>query len=239
MDVGARDLSGLQVLRSGMGAHQTFTHRHPRPFLPFSHTGTRPYTSVMVDSKLVCETKAVGDGYLVALSGVFDEHAADVTFTPTTEQPVVFDLDGVKRITSCGVLHWRKSLASMNAETYLFARVRPAMVRQFNMVAGFGVSGLLLSIYAPYYCEECDIEFQLLHDLAADPRIMLNRRLPVTTCKGCGAQAELDESLDGYLAFADDYLVPKLDLKLRRIISAMKPPIEDEIDEPQPKAAGG
>ena len=181
----------------------------------------------MTDGRLTCSARELNAGFLVSLAGVIDENAADALYAPRTDQPVVFDLDKVPRITSYGVLHWKRTLASMQTTSYFFARIRPGMVRQFNMVSGFGVGGLLLSIYAPYYCEACELEFQRLHDLAADPRIILQRRLPVTTCGECGAQAELDDSLDSYLTFADDYAVPKVTDAVLSILSEL----EDTDDE--------
>ena len=184
----------------------------------------------MSQRNLTSDWRSLEVGYVISLAGVIDEHSGDAMIGPETDRPVVFDLAGVRRITSAGVLYWRKALGELQASSYSFARARPAVVRQFNMVAGFGARGTLLSMYAPYYCEECDLEFQRLHDLAADPRIMLNKRLPITTCKQCGNEAELDGSLEGYLAFADDYAVPKMDAVLRRLVSALPASEEDGED---------
>jgi hypothetical protein len=101
-------------------------------------------------------------------------------------------------------------------------RCRPSIVRQLNMVAGFGGKGEIHSIYAPHFCKDCDEEFQVLIDLANSPDIVRSRRVPEQKCPSCEEIAELDESPDSYLAFLEDYPAPKADHEVEAVLIKLK-----------------
>lgn len=158
--------------------------------------------------KLTVATVPLDNGCLVRLAGTIDESTDGQGILPTGADIVVFDLDGVRRITSYGVLQWVKALKDLRARYYAFMRCRPSIVRQFNMVAGFGKHGEVLSIYLPYFCETCDQEFETLLDLRADYALVQSAAPPEARCAQCGNVAEFDDVPKSYLAFSADYQRP-------------------------------
>jgi hypothetical protein len=159
-------------------------------------------------SKLSVASCSIENGSLVRLAGTIDETTDALALVPSGADMVVFDLDGVRRITSYGVLQWVKALKDLRARYYGFMRCRPSIVRQFNMVAGFGKHGELLSIYLPYFCEGCDQEFETLLDLRADYVLAQTSSPPDSRCSRCGEVAEFDDVPKSYMAFSVDYPRP-------------------------------
>jgi hypothetical protein len=160
------------------------------------------------------------------LAGTVDESADSQSLLPSGADVVVFDLDGVRRITSYGVLQWVKALKDLRSRYYAFMRCRPSIVRQFNMVAGFGKHGEVLSIYLPYFCEDCDQEFETLLDLRADYGLAQLATPPEARCPQCGNVAEFDDVPKSYLAFSADYPRPNPpELAVRLVQEAVRLPV--------------
>lgn len=177
----------------------------------------------MNSSKLSVATTALDAGTLVRVEGTIDESADTQTLLPAGAEVVIYDLDGVKRITSYGVLQWVKALKDLRARYYGFMRCRPCIVRQFNMVAGFGKHGEVLSVYLPYFCEGCDAEFENLLDLRADFVIAQTAAPPEVRCPTCSAMAEFDDVPKSFLAFSADYPRPNPpELAVRLINEALR-----------------
>ena len=143
----------------------------------------------MNSSKLSVSTTVIDAATLVRVEGIIDESTDTRMLLPSGAEVVIYDLDGVKRITSYGVLQWVKALKDLRARYYGFMRCRPCIVRQFNMVAGFGKQGEVLSVYLPYFCEGCDAEFETLLDLRADFVIAQTASPPEVRCPKCGKTA--------------------------------------------------
>src|SRR5688500_18673413 len=77
-------------------------------------------------------------GPLVRLSGDIDEQFDRKKILEVARRVVVFDLEGVRRISSFGVREWIKALKVIPAVSYYcFVRCRPAVMSQFNMVGKF------------------------------------------------------------------------------------------------------
>ena len=131
--------------------------------------------------------------------GTVDEHFR--TGAPLEDLPahVLLDLEGVRRITSFGIREWMKLLEGFDVRYHGFVHCRPAIVTQFNLVYNFGVGGEILSLYLPYYCEECDEDFEILADLR-EARSLFNFDIPQASCPSCTAPAELDDMPEHYLA---------------------------------------
>lgn len=162
----------------------------------------------MHSPKLNVTTTTIDAGFLVRIEGTIDESTDAQALLPSGADVVLYDLDGVKRITSYGVLQWVKALKELRARYYGFMRCRPCIVRQFNMVAGFGKRGEVLSVYLPYFCEPCDAEFETLLDLRADFAVAQNASPPEVRCPTCNAVAEFDDVPKSFLAFSSDYPKP-------------------------------
>ena len=142
----------------------------------------------------------IRDGvHVVHLSGVFDERADEVDILPRTELPVIYELSGLTRISSYGALHWHRSLLHLKVPYYGFAHVRPFHLRQFNMVAGYGVRGELLSFYVPYECDGCQIIWDSYVDVAAEHEALRGCALADELCPQCGEVAPVDGAPEVYL----------------------------------------
>jgi DNA-binding NtrC family response regulator len=112
---------------------------------------------------------------------------------------VVLSLEDVPRITSFGIRDWLRALASMEASYVAFARCRPAILRQFNMIRGFGRGGELISFFVPSLCTKCDQYFECLVDLRVQS-VSRIEDLTIDPCSACGGEGEFDE-FDDYLEY--------------------------------------
>jgi len=200
--------------------------------------------------KLNVTTTTIDAGFLVRIEGTIDESTDAQALLPSGADVVVYDLDGVKRITSYGVLQWVKALKELRARYYGFMRCRPCIVRQFNMVAGFGKRGEVLSIYLPYFCEPCDAEFETLLDLRADFAVAQNAAPPEVRCPTCNAMAEFDDVPKSFLAFSADYPRPNPPELAVRLIGevvrssvprtrSLSPPAKPMVSMAPPSSFGG
>jgi hypothetical protein len=131
-------------------------------------------------------------GKLVEIRGVIDE-TFDLTALTAIDEIVLFDLDGVKRMTSFGIREWREALSNLEARYLGFVRCRPAVLAQFNLVPGFGCGGELISFYLPYICMECDHFDMILLDRRTDDEVVEWGAPPDLECSECGAQMEFDD----------------------------------------------
>ncbi len=167
-------------------------------------------------------------GTLVLVSGTIDETATANSFAAPESDVVLYDLGGVKRITSYGVLLWVKALRELSAKYYGLTRCRPSIVRQLNMVTGFAGRGEVLSIYLPYFCKACNHEFERLLDLCAHYAVAQAQSPPVESCPLCQGDAEFDDAPESYFAFLTGCEPPRLPPIARRLLDSL--PIADLSD---------
>lgn len=162
------------------------------------HPSTRPAPSAAPGAAV----RRIGGAWLVTIHGVIDEHFNDefVVSLCGDTAPVIFDLDGVVRITSFGVREWMRVLKRLQSERYYFTRCRPMIVAQLNSVAGFGGSGRVVSFYSPYACGKCGGNFEVLVDLRRTPDVVTSRTAPQVPCATCGAAADFDDVEESYFA---------------------------------------
>lgn len=141
-----------------------------------------------------------GNGWRLELSGVIDERFEPSQLGPNVRGTVVIDLDGVSRITSFGVREWIRAIRGLDLEYLAFVRARPGMVSQFNMIAGFGGPGELISLYAPFICSGCDDITEVLIDLRKQHDAVTSGELPSVRCGKCGGETEFDDVPESYFA---------------------------------------
>ena len=114
---------------------------------------------------------------------------------------VVFDMGGVRRITSHGVLQWITALRSLEANYYCFINCRPCTMDQFNLVQAFRQEGEVVSFYATFTCTDCGKELEHLIDLRHYFQILETLDLPEVSCAKCGAATEFDEVPELYFKY--------------------------------------
>ncbi len=109
-----------------------------------------------MQSRLQCELKTGTQDYYI-LSGVIDETAQFPAIAPNLKEPIHFDLDLVKYISSFGVKMWVEYF-SKSTTPFIFHRVQPGVLKNFNAVQGFMPKrAQIASLYAPF-CEPTTFE---------------------------------------------------------------------------------
>lgn len=144
----------------------------------------------------------------VSFFGEIDENADLSPLGRILEGKVVFHLENIRRINSCGVREWVNFIRELPAISELiFIHCSPATVTQLNMIYNFRGAAHIKSIYAPYICEYCDIEEEKLIDIDSqfpDKDGKISARLPEYNCPKCNEPMEFDDLPDRYLSFLVD-----------------------------------
>jgi hypothetical protein len=136
----------------------------------------------------------------VALHGPVDE---DANFAPLVEQlrakgRVRFDLSGIARINSCGVREWVNFIRALpNGCTVELEKCTPAVVSQLNMISNFAGTARILSVHAPFVCDQCGHEEDVLINVETGKA----PKLAEMRCKSCGGPMEFDDVEDSYFSF--------------------------------------
>ena len=136
---------------------------------------------------------------VVNLVGDIDE---DTNLQPLLRlgSPLTFNFAKVHSINSCGVRSWVNFLKELGNIAVYYVECPPLIVRQMNMVPSFVGHAQVLSVYAPFVCDNCDEEklilvpqnqFEQLGDMNGG------------TCEKCGkGEMELDGHPQQYTAFS-------------------------------------
>ena len=137
----------------------------------------------------------------VRLSGIINE-AADFAslLDPLEDGALRLDLSGITLINSCGIREWVRFVARLDrpGRDIEFVRCSPAIVRQLNLISNFCGPGVVRSVLLPYFCDACGVEITRGMELD-DAQVTVDE---VIACEGCGGEAEFDDLVDRYLAFA-------------------------------------
>jgi hypothetical protein len=160
------------------------------------------------DGQLKIQRTAMRGGWRVTLHGNADEKLDAATLVGGLKGVVVFDCDGLDRISSLGIRLWISAFNQLEASYYCFIRCRPVIVAQFNMVANFAGKGELISFYSPHICPKCGAQKQVLLDLRTHYAEVGRYEPPSVSCDKCGALCEFDEFPEGYFAHAAERTQP-------------------------------
>ena len=155
-------------------------------------------------------TKEVqGDRTIIKLSGVINERTElDELFETLEGDKLSINLKGITRINSCGVRSWvnaTKPLADRFQIEYV--ECSRAIVDQLNMIVNFLSSGKIVSLYAPYYCENCDREYEtliIIDEHFADEEDREEPEAPDAECPKCGKPMEFNEDEEKYFSFLSE-----------------------------------
>jgi anti-anti-sigma regulatory factor len=142
---------------------------------------------------------------IVTFFGDIDENADLSALRASLQGKVVFHLENIHRINSCGVREWVNFIRDLPRVSELtFIRCSPVTVTQLNMIYNFRGPARIESIYAPYICESCDSEKEELIDLNTQFPDGKIGDLPEFKCSQCGEPMEFDDIPDRYLSFLVD-----------------------------------
>ena len=101
---------------------------------------------------------------VISFKGQIDEDADFSLLKLAFGSSLVFDLNDVIMINSCGIREWIKFGQTIPSNVKIIYRNCPqVIVEQMNIVKGFvRQGGVIESFYAPYFCEETDEEHKML-----------------------------------------------------------------------------
>ncbi|HVV84536.1 MAG TPA: hypothetical protein VHE35_15815 [Kofleriaceae bacterium] len=134
----------------------------------------------------------------VTLAGEIDEHADFTPLRGRLRGVVELELGGVRRINSCGVREWVNFVRDLpEARELYFRACSTAFVTQLNMIYNFRGPARILSFHAPYVCDVCGHDEDLLVEVGPDG----TAELPSPTCSRCGDVMQFDDLPERYLSF--------------------------------------
>jgi CheY-like chemotaxis protein len=117
------------------------------------------------------------------------------------EQRIVFDMAGVRYVSSAGVKAWADVISTLEGKEYAFRHCSIAFASQAAMVPMVVGSGRVLSLEAPYHCPTCDRDDLRLLETRALLREGANITPPTLRCVSCSGELEFDDLPNRYFAF--------------------------------------
>ena len=144
-----------------------------------------------------------GAPVVVHLQGDFTEV---VDFRPLRERlagerRVVFDMAGVRYVSSAGVKAWCELVAELDRLELAFRHCSMAFASQAAMVPLVLGRGQVISLEAPYRCEGCERDDMRLLETKALLREGDDIIPPALRCATCGGELEFDDVPGRYFAF--------------------------------------
>jgi CheY-like chemotaxis protein len=144
-----------------------------------------------------------GPGVTVILHGDFTEITSFAALRARLgdAEPIDFDLASVRYLSSAGVRAWCQFLAGLGDRHYEFRHCSVAFVSQAAMVPMVLGHGQVLSLEAPYVCDQCDHEELRLLENSVIGRDGDRMTPPRLNCTRCGGELTFDDVPDRYFAF--------------------------------------
>ncbi|MBF0289538.1 MAG: hypothetical protein HQM14_17125 [SAR324 cluster bacterium] len=135
------------------------------------------------------------------LKGVINEFAKFNQLFEFTGSEMLLNLKEIRRINSTGVRELINAIEKVDHRIdMIFEECPPIVVYQMAMIPNFTLRVKVTSVYAPYYCPECDHQEEILIDMA---NFNLEQSLPEEVCKKCGAELEFDDDEESYFYFME------------------------------------
>jgi len=127
---------------------------------------------------------------LITVEGSINEDLQIEKLTELKKSHIIFDLDKVKMINSCGIREWIRLVESYGSDIKLeYVKVPQIVIQQMNMISGFLTkNAVVTSFYAPYFIEDLDEEKQIL--LRSDE--IKDFKAPKMSTNVDGSEYELD-----------------------------------------------
>jgi anti-anti-sigma regulatory factor len=135
-------------------------------------------------TRMTCETR---DGQLY-LVGVIDETATLLEIPGRAVNGLlVLDLAGITFINSQGVREWirMQQVAAKLGIRIELRRVAEPVIHQLNIVPATRGVSLVSSFVAPYECEYCDTEHDVVIDVAKHGAQLARMKPPPIPCPDC------------------------------------------------------
>jgi hypothetical protein len=144
------------------------------------------------------------DGEELVCEGSIDE-AADLgsLLEHAVDGNVILDLAGIEFINSPGVRAWCRlqQLACSLGFRLELRRVSERLIHQLNIVPATRGASMVTSFFAPYHCDHCGDDEQMLVDVARDGSALARKRPPEMKCHRCRSTMVFSEPPELYFAF--------------------------------------
>jgi len=138
----------------------------------------------------------------VEFAGEIDEEADFSELRRQLRGSVVFRLQGISHINSCGVREWIHFVRDLpNVSELVLTHCSHAFVAQLNMIDNFRGAATVRSFYAPYVCESCNNEEERLLDVGTHFADGDLSQPPPFLCEKCQRPLVFDDLPERYLSF--------------------------------------
>lgn len=154
----------------------------------------------MINDKFKIETLLKDKKRTFIFKGVIDE---DTSFDALLAEQgeLHLNLAGITSINSLGIRAWVNFMKEISNRPVFYEECPPVVVRQMNMIPSFLGSAKVLSVYAPFVCENCDEEKLVLVPEMALAKSDVELPEPFK-CESCSeGEMELDGHPKQYFAF--------------------------------------
>jgi len=144
------------------------------------------------------------EGSAVVCEGAIDERADLARLIEHARDGVLaLDLAGITFLNSLGVRAWcqLQQLARSIDVRLELRRVSERLVHQLNIVPAARAASIVTSFFAPYHCEHCGNEEQVLIDIAREGIELARLHPPEKMCEECRAMLVFSELPALYFAF--------------------------------------
>lgn len=158
---------------------------------------------IRMAEKLTITREDLDDVLSLTFEGIIDENTFLGRIFETDKRKIKINIRGVDRINSCGVREWVNAIKEIPPKKQLeFLECSLPMVKQFNMITNFEGHGKVVSFMAPYFCSQCNKQFENLIVLNKHFEEILNLKAPSFSCPECRGKLEFDDLEDKYFQFA-------------------------------------
>ena len=150
------------------------------------------------------EFKFTKDDNEVFVSGFLNEYCNFKGMLNSNHSETILDMAGVTRVNSLGVRAWVQYIINYTGKI-IYRNCSVPVVEQFNMVPEFiGDHVDVDSFFAPFYCNGCDHEEDVLLNVKKNLDIKNLQLTIFIICPLCKEEMESDFTPDEYLFFLGD-----------------------------------
>lgn len=125
------------------------------------------------------------------VTGVIDGFFDYKRIVDMPDSEIILDLGGVETMNSMGIKGWLLMNRSLGEKRLTLRNLPFIMVSQFLMIDGLRGDSTIESVRLPYYCEDCDVEHQILFKVEDIKRNGIPEKL---SCDSCEGEVTFDEA---------------------------------------------
>ncbi len=145
-----------------------------------------------------------GDLHL-RLTGHIDESSELEQFAEGTRRSCVFHLGNIKFINSVGVRRWLLMMRRFEEQdvSVRICECPLVIIHQMNSIDGFACGADVESFFAPYECDNCGFDGELLLRVQDHRDSLCRLEAPTLECPDCGSAVAMSAPEDRYLSFLE------------------------------------